>query len=134
MMISRTCCLLPVMAALLLSACGQRDAFNQADNADPHQQELRRAFAICAGCHDTDPAQGHRVGPNLHAVIGRKAGSAPGYRYSDAMKASDIVWDAQQLDEFLQFPTHKIPGTRMVNATVDPERRRAVIEYLSTHR
>lgn len=131
-MIARPRYLLPAMAALLLCACGQRDAFNHADNADPHQQELRRAFAICAGCHDTDPAQGHRVGPNLHAVIGRKVGSAPGYRYSDAMKASDIVWDAQQLDEFLKFPTHKVPGTKMVNATVDPARRQAIIEYLTT--
>ncbi|MEA5667633.1 c-type cytochrome [Stenotrophomonas sp. MH1] len=116
---------------LLLAACGQRDAFNHTANADPHQQQLERAFAICAGCHDTRADLGHRVGPNLQGVIGRRAGTAPGYHYSDAMKASDITWDAQTLDAFLKSPTRQVPGTRMLNATSDPARRQAVIEYLS---
>lgn len=116
---------------LLLSACGQRDAFNHSANADPHQQQLERAFAICAGCHDTRADLGHRVGPNLHGVVGRQAGTAPGYHYSDAMKASGIIWDAQTLDAFLKSPTKQVPGARMVNATSDPARRQAVIEYLS---
>ncbi len=120
-----------LVLCLLLSACGQRDAFNHSANADPHQQQLERAFAICAGCHDTRADLGHRVGPNLHGVIGRKAGTAPGYHYSEAMKASDIVWDAQTLDAFLKSPTRQVPGARMVNATSDPARRQAVIEYLS---
>lgn len=124
--------LLLLATCLSLGACGQRDAFNHSANADPHQRELERAFAICAGCHDTRADLGHRVGPNLHDVIGRKAGSAPGYSYSDAMKASDITWDAQTLDAFLKSPTKQVPGSRMVNATSDPARRQAVIEYLST--
>ena len=63
-------------ACLVLGACGQRDAFNHAADATPHQRELERAFAICAGCHDTRADLGHRVGPNLHGVIGRRAGDA----------------------------------------------------------
>lgn len=123
---------LPGLLCLLLGACGQRDAFNHSASADPHQRELERAFAICAGCHDTRPDLGHRVGPNLHGVIGRRAGTAPGYRYSAAMTASGITWDAQTLDAFLKSPTRQVPGTRMVNATADPARRQAVIEYLSS--
>lgn len=116
---------------LTLTACGQRDAFNHSASADPHQRELERAFAICAGCHDTRPDLGHRVGPNLHGVIGRKAGTASGYNYSPAMKASGITWDTQTLDAFLKSPTKQVPGSKMVNATADPARRQAVIEYLS---
>lgn len=117
---------------LLLTACGQRDAFNHSATADPHQQKLDQAFAICAGCHDTRADLGHRVGPNLHGVLGRKAGTAAGYNYSDTMKVSGITWDAQTLDAFLKSPAHVVPGSKMVNATADPERRKAVIEYLST--
>ncbi|KRG42929.1 cytochrome C [Stenotrophomonas pictorum JCM 9942] len=123
---------LPGLLCLLLGACGQRDAFNHSASADPHQRELERAFAICAGCHDTRPDLGHRVGPNLHGVIGRKAGTAPGYVYSEAMSASGIIWDAQTLDAFLASPSKRVPGSKMVNATADPARRRAVIEYLSS--
>lgn len=123
--------LLLLAICLMLGACGQRDAFNHSASADPHQRELERAFAICAGCHDTRADLGHRFGPNLHGVIGRTAGTAPEYRYSGAMKASAITWDAQTLDAFLASPNKVVPGTRMVNATADPERRKAVIEYLS---
>ncbi|KRG66715.1 cytochrome C [Stenotrophomonas terrae] len=125
---------LPLIAlvCLALTACGQRDAFNHNASADTHQRELQRAFAICAGCHDTRAALGHRVGPNLHGVVGRKAGTAPGYNYSDAMKASGIVWDAQTLDAFIKSPAKLVPGSKMVNATSDPARRQAVIEYLSS--
>ena len=124
--------LLIALASLTLSACGQRDAFNHSSSNDPHQRELERAFAICAGCHDTRADLGHRVGPNLHGVIGRKAGAATGYNYSEAMKASGITWDAQTLDAFIKSPTKQVPGSKMVNATADPARRQAVIEFLST--
>ncbi|MGV8959772.1 MAG: c-type cytochrome [Stenotrophomonas sp.] len=122
---------LPAILCLMLGACGDRDALSSTAGLDPHQQELHRAFAICAGCHDTRPELGNRFGPNLHGVIGRKAGTAPGYHYSDAMKASGITWDAQTLDAFLKSPRQKVPGTKMENATADPARRKAVIEYLS---
>lgn len=121
-----------VLLILPLAACGDRDAMTSTSNLDPHQQQLRRAFATCAGCHDVHPERGHRFGPNLHGVMGRTAGSVPGYHFSEAMRASDIIWDAQTLDAFLASPTRQIPGTRMVNSTTDPERRQAIIEYLST--
>lgn len=128
--IIRLCSLALLLSGL--SGCGDRDASTDFSSMSPHERELRRAYSLCAGCHDTDPARGHRVGPNLHGVIGRTAGTEPGYRYSEAMARSGIIWDAQNLDEFLKFPTHKVPGTKMVNATVDPARRQAIIEYLQS--
>lgn len=114
---------------LLLALAGCRAPVPQ----DPLQAaalERERAFAICAGCHTVHAGGINRYGPNLHGVIGRRAGSLPGYAYSDAMKDADIVWSAQTLDTFLRAPAASVPGTRMYNAFPDPERRRLVIEYL----
>ncbi|MEX7642430.1 c-type cytochrome, partial [Stenotrophomonas maltophilia] len=84
----------------------------------------------CAGCHTVQPGGIHRFGPNLHGVIGRRAGSLPDYGYSDGMRRADITWSAQTLDAFLQSPTHVVPGTRMYNAFPSAERRALVIAYL----
>ena len=46
------------------------------------------------------------------------------------MQRADLVWTEQTLDAFLRSPATVVPGSRMVNATADPERRRLVIEYL----
>ncbi|MGE8279489.1 MAG: c-type cytochrome [Stenotrophomonas sp.] len=90
-----------------------------------------QAFAMCAACHSRDANAPQRMGPNLHNLVGRKAGSNPGFDYSPALKASDITWDAKQLDAYLSAPSKRVPGTRMVIAVPDPARRQALIEYLS---
>ncbi|MEG0185408.1 MAG: c-type cytochrome [Stenotrophomonas sp.] len=118
------------LAALWLLGCARTPQ----TPAERHQQQLQRAFAICAGCHTTTAGGVHRFGPNLHGVIGRRAGSLADYPYSPAMRQAEITWDAQALEAFLRSPASVVPGTRMVNATADPERRRQVIEYLQQAR
>jgi len=120
----------PLLACLLLAACSRAPQTPE----QLHQQGLQRAFAICAGCHTVSPGGVHRFGPNLHGVIGRRAGSVDGFPYSNAMRDAGLTWNEQTLDAFLRSPTHVVPGTRMVNATADPERRRQVIEYLQQQR
>jgi len=91
----------------------------------------RRVFAQCRSCHTTDPEGGNRVGPNLHGVFGREIGVAPGFAYSQAVQDADFVWDAEQLDHWLDNPRTFLPGNRMAFAGVrNPEQRRDVIAYL----
>lgn len=88
-------------------------------------------FQACATCHTTD--QTNRVGPGLGGLIGRKAGTAPGFHYSDAMKKSDIVWDTKILDAYLESPQKVVPGNKMPYAGMtNPADRADLAGYLAT--
>lgn len=86
----------------------------------------------CAICHSE--AQGvNKIGPSLFGVVGRKAGSVPGYHYSDANMKSDLTWDAATLDRYLEHPQAVVPGTKMsFPGLADAAARANLIAYLST--
>jgi cytochrome c len=89
------------------------------------------AFMKCALCHAKDKTNG--LGPGLSGVTGRHAGSAPGFRYSEAMKNSNIVWDQKSLDAFLMAPQKDLPGATMAFAGIpDQQERSDLIAYLET--
>lgn len=73
----------------------------------------RKVFTACANCHAVGPAARHGFGPQLNALVGRKAGSSPGYAYSAGMKASGVVWNEATLTAFLRDPAAIVPGTKM---------------------
>jgi cytochrome c len=90
------------------------------------------AFAQCVSCHAVKPGV-NGVGPSLFGVIGRKAGTEPGYPYSAALKAWGKTLDEATLDEWLTAPMKDVPGTKMVFPGLpDPAKRKEVIEYLKT--
>ena len=90
------------------------------------------AFAPCMSCHAVTPGQ-NGIGPSLAGVFGRKAGMAPGFVYSEAMKDSGKTWDEATLDTYLANPMGMVPGTRMTYmGQSDPAKRKAAIEYLKT--
>lgn len=92
----------------------------------------RTAFATCAVCHSAEKGR-VVVGPPLFGVVGRKAGTVPGFSYSKAMAASGITWDTASIDAFITSPQAKVPGTRMPFAGLkDPVKRAAIIAYLTT--
>jgi cytochrome c len=85
-------------------------------------------YSRCQACHAFEY---HRTGPKHCGLFGRRAGAAPGYEYSAAMKRSGIVWNERSLDRFLAAPTTVVPGTTMTYAGVpDPNDRAALIAYL----
>lgn len=85
----------------------------------------------CGICHSV--TQGKNVmGPSLFAVVGRKAGSAPGFNYSPALQSSTVVWTPAALDSWLSAPREFIPRNRMSFAGLhNPADRADVIAYLA---
>jgi cytochrome c len=91
----------------------------------------RLLFLKCASCHDLSDRMSQKTGPNLHGVVGRKAGSLPGFDYSPAMKAHSFVWDRPALERWLKAPNAVVPGTAMAFEGLRREADRdAVIDYL----
>lgn len=85
----------------------------------------------CVACHTFDQGGPHRVGPNLHNVVGRDIAGAEGYAYSGALKAMPGEWTAETLDSYLLNPRAAVPGNKMAFAGVkDIGERAALIAYL----
>jgi cytochrome c len=74
------------------------------------------------------------LGPNLHNIIGRKAGSLQNYGYSSAMKGADFVWDKEKLDHFIAKPDEVVPGNNMkpYGGLTSAEDRAEVIVFLES--
>ena len=117
---------LPLAAALALLS-GAALAQNEVD-----PDEARLAFNNhCRTCHVTNEGD-HRLGPSLHGVVGREAGSASGFPYSSAMQNADFVWDEERLDRFIENPEAVVPGNNMkpFSGIASAEERAKVIAHL----
>ena len=98
--------------------------------AEPDTVRGRQLFAErCAACHAVDA---NKIGPMLGGVVGRKAGSAPGYKYSPALVGADLTWSADSLDRWLADPREFIAGAKMPVRVLDASTRRDIIAYLET--
>jgi len=113
-----------VCAAVLLAAAPAR--------ADGDAARGEKRFEECASCHSVAAGQ-NGVGPSLHGIIGRKAGSVDDFRYSPAMRRSGITWTPQTLETFIADPQQAVPANRMPYAGLtDADARADLIAYLQT--
>jgi cytochrome c len=89
----------------------------------------------CRTCHMVKEGD-NRLGPNLHKVVGRKAGSLPDYRFSSAMKEAGFVWDEEKLDRFMANPDEVVPGNSMkpYGGLASSDDRKQIIAYLAQSR
>ncbi|HSH91154.1 MAG TPA: c-type cytochrome [Ramlibacter sp.] len=110
-----------VAAAALAAAAG-------ASLAAPDVLRGEQVYSRCIACH---ALASDRVGPRHCGLFGRKAGSVPGFLYSDAMRHSKITWDEKTLDLFLARPMKVIPETTMTyDGIPDARDRKDLIAYL----
>ncbi|MCK1668898.1 cytochrome c family protein [Bradyrhizobium sp. 153] len=109
--------LLAALAAVLVSA----PARAQQDSVVRGEQDFR----ACAACHSLEPDR-NMTGPSLANLWGRNAGSLPSFdRYSDALKASGIIWDDRSLDAWLTDPERMVPDNAMPFEGIKDARTRA---------
>ena len=66
----------------------------------------------CRTCHSVKEGD-NRLGPNLHNIVGRKAGALPDYNYSPSMKEAGFVWDQDKLTRFMVKPDEIVSGNKM---------------------
>ena len=128
---------LPVRTvALTVLACLSMSSLAQAQTATPPAaaDAVRGANLYerrCSACHSIAVS---RIGPLHRGVVGRRAGTVPGYAYSTALRTSGLTWTAANLDRFLTGPTRMVPGTKMGLSVAAPADRRDIIAYLATQR
>ncbi len=97
----------------------------------PQQKLGKRLFIMCEACHNVNKGEPHKVGPNLHGVFGRKAGSLADFKYSEAVINSDITWSDITIREWLINPNDYIKGTNMVFIGLPKKQQQdALLAYL----
>lgn len=94
----------------------------------------QRVFNQCRACHNVEQGGRNGVGPNLHGLFGRTAGTASGFRYSAPMKASGeggLVWNAETLAPYVRNPREVVAGGSMAFAGLRNDQQIAdLIAYL----
>ena len=94
--------------------------------------EGAKVFKKCAACHSIKEGGANKIGPALWGVLGRTAGSVPGYKYSKAMAAHGKNWSFEEMNGFLIKPKDWIKGTKMSFAGLkNAKDRAAVILYMN---
>ncbi|WP_439533555.1 c-type cytochrome [Polymorphobacter sp.] len=97
----------------------------------PDKARGKLLFLQCAACHSVAKGAPHKIGPNLHGIVGAPPGERLGFRYSAALAGTGLPWTEQRLDAFIASPARTVPGTRMAfGGIADPAKRRDLLAYL----
>ncbi len=103
--------------------------------ADGDAAKGKTAFTRqCAICHTVDKGGENRFGPNLYGIVGRKAGTVPGFTYSSAFKSrANWEWTEDAIGGWMMFPATMVPGTAMgVFQGIAEKDRDDLVAYLAT--
>jgi cytochrome c len=117
--------IIAMMALLAVAAPALADAVLDARLAAANLKRGQLLYMVCKACHDVEAGLPHKVGPNLHGMFGRKAGTAEGFKYTDALVKSGIVWTPETMDAWLKQPGALVPGNGMAFAGIANDADRA---------
>lgn len=121
---------LTLMAAALLAIPGMaRAQFAAPEAAKPSGMELFKRQ--CAVCHSVAAGEPPRQGPSLVGIVGRQAGTVPGFKYSAGFAKADWAWDDARLNAWLENPQAMIPGAIMPYKQPRADVRAALVSYLN---
>jgi cytochrome c len=124
----------PELRATAFSALSLLASLAPVSAAQEESEEGKVAYNnACRTCHSFK-AGDNRLGPSLHGIVGRKAGSMEGFAFSSAMKSSGITWDASNLDQFIENPEKVVHGNGMkpFGGIADAGERKKIVDYLGT--
>lgn len=109
-------------------------AFASTANATGNSAAGQSVFqGKCSVCHVTIASKRSGIGPNLAGIVGRQAGTLPGYSYSNAMKNAHITWTPAQLQAYLAAPGALVRGNKMPFAGIhNAQQLSEVVAYLGT--
>ena len=112
-----------ILAAVAMAAMAQSALLvpAQAQDAAAGEQVAKQ----CLACHRVGEGAKNLVGPQLNGLDGRKAGSAPDFNYSDAMKASGLTWNEATFKDYIKDPRAKVPGTKMIFPGIKDDKKMA---------
>ena len=122
---------LALRAAIVVLAAASEIAATAPDKPVGDPVRGKTVYQGCMGCHSLDEDD---IGPRHRGVVGRAAGSVPGYVYSPGLKNSHIVWDRDTLDQWLTNPQALVPGAKMFFALPSAQDRADVIAFLAEQR
>ncbi len=124
----------PILTAATLgeqSVFSTKDYLRQEKYASANTKRGETLSMQCRACHTLEQGGAVILGPNLHGLFGRTAGSVPDYSYSSVLSASGFVWTPRALDAWMAAPFAFMPGNRMsFPGLPDANDRIAVIAYL----
>lgn len=127
--------LLPILGgvAALVPACGTHSSRPATAPGAPligRAEVGQRLYQTqCIECHAIDH---HRIGPMHQGVMGRLAGTSPGYDYSTGLKKSGLRWTPDTLDRWLTNPDAYVQNQQMDFKVEDAQERADLIAYLAT--
>jgi len=122
---------LAVLIALSAEALGQETVGKSTGPDDAGQLAFNNACRTCHTLREGD----NRLGPSLHKIIGRRAGSLPDYGYSSAMKDAGMAWDKATLDRFIANPDQVVSGNKMkpYGGLSSAEERAKIVAFLEAN-
>jgi cytochrome c len=117
------------LACMLSPPAALPQVSQQGTGAASEQQAFNNACRTCHVMREGD----NRLGPNLHKIVGRKAGSLPNYNYSSAMKEAGFVWDKEKLERFIANPDEVVSGNSMkpYNGIASSDDRAKIVAFLA---